>query len=138
MGPFVPTFDCDEILVARSQEQGDRKIKKKVPNIPWSIGVEWMFHIEEWLESGWSEVGASVWRALGVRYGGLRLYQAGFREKWDTKAFAKIPHSGRVKKGNSRCCISVLLGVHHLGTCSLTHHFLFFLFLSYHQLDNVW
>lgn len=110
MGPFVPTFDCDEILVARSWEQGDRKIKKKkVPNIPWSIGVEWMFHVEGWLKSCWSEVRASVCRALGVRYGGLRLYQAGFREKWDTKEFAKIPHSGRVKKCKSRCCISFLL-----------------------------
>lgn len=44
-----------------------------------------MFHVGGWLESGWSEVRASVWRVLGVRHGSLRLYQAGFREKCDTK-----------------------------------------------------
>ena len=59
--------------------------KKKVSNILWSIGVERMFHVGGWLESGWSEVRASVWRVLGVRHGSLRLYQAGFREKCDTK-----------------------------------------------------
>lgn len=90
-----------------SKETG--RLKKQVPNILCSIGVECMFHVDGWLESGWSEVRANVWRVLGVRYGSLRLYQAGFHEKCDTKEVAKILHSRRVKKGSSRCCISFLL-----------------------------
>ena len=89
-------------------EPGDRKIKKRQAYFGVS-GVKWRFHIEVWLGSGWKKVRASVWRALDVTCGSLRLYHTGFHDKCNAKEVTKIPHSGRVNKGSSRHYISFLL-----------------------------